>query len=275
MYCPAVAFCNAGPECTDAVAACASNACVGGVCTPTQLPGTCALQWCDPSPSGGCMSLSPPMDAGVDAGVVDAGVVDAAATDLGGETDAGRPCGMTCIVEGHCERRHIDCTSFDCVEDAPGVFFDPGSLCATDSVCSDTGECVSCVEDAPCSLGDCMYGVTHCDTGAPVCAMGLSGSHGGASPGTPCRLDHVDCAGDTCDANAVCATTDEGSMPGRTPRTCTMVGAACTTNCLNGDIGTDGVCAPRAGDFAGTDVRCGFGADSLCDGAGNCVPVPL
>ncbi|MBK8170395.1 MAG: hypothetical protein IPK60_08605 [Sandaracinaceae bacterium] len=195
MYCPSVLFCIDATDCTDPVAACASNECVSGVCTPTQVADTCANQWCNPDLEGGCTPLEV-MDGGMsDAGTSDAGTSDAevdaelsdADSDAGvpdAGVDAGPVCGTFCRPsEMSCQAGMWDCGEATPVC-APTTLLAPGTSCGVYRECDASGTCVtSCEDGAACVLED------SCEMGVFDCASGLCNSLGPdmlLAPGTEC-----------------------------------------------------------------------------------------
>ncbi|MBK8169557.1 MAG: hypothetical protein IPK60_04340 [Sandaracinaceae bacterium] len=336
VYCPSVAFCLNDAECTDPVAACAMNKCVSGICTPTQVEGTCATQWCDPDTSGGCMPLQEP-DAGTDAGFeMDAGIEMGVGRDAGLALDEGvdanlscgeecdpeaQPCfkgvwecegsAQTCVATADtepygtpcgdglmcnllhdcvenclddtscalpsdpCAAASINCDTGACEAIVPASRKAPGSPCATDAVCNDASECVSCISDVPCSVGGCRSGFVDCfSSGTASCAPCDSGGScvtGNAPAGTACRVDSEACVGDSCTPDAICAPLSEGGRLGMAALDCAFPGDACTAACRVGNISEDGVCVTRLSSFAPEGTPCGTSGFDSCDAAGNCV----
>lgn len=182
-FCPEVVFCNGDSECTDAVAPCAENKCVTGVCTPTESPGSLCppSSWCDPDSSGiGCT----PLDAG------DAGPADAGMTSDAGNDDMGNPlCGTPCAVATLCHSGAWNCTGGVAVCEDLGPA-PRGTPCGSGLECNLSHLCASpCVADQPCIIeGSCSRAIFDCET--ETC-----------NPTTP---PETLAAGDACGAGRVC-----------------------------------------------------------------------
>jgi hypothetical protein len=126
QYCSTVEFCGPSSEC-DAVAACATNNCIGNFCITESLasgPNACAEGlWCNPAATGdACQSI--PTEAVGDGG---------APADLG-------VCGLVCFVDGNeCLTGYWECASGTPV--CTGFVFEPSGTSCDDGVCDGAGNC--------------------------------------------------------------------------------------------------------------------------------------
>ena len=134
MYCPSVTFCNTASDC-GAVASCATQACIGGVCIATGAvsedggASSCPSdEWCDPTT--GCEPLMyTPTDGGV------------------GRSDASSVvCGTICSVPSQpCTAGAIECPDGAapyCRALVPTTDFMDGTACGAGGVCQ-SGACIT------------------------------------------------------------------------------------------------------------------------------------
>lgn len=187
-FCQQVRFCNRETDCP-AVNSCAIRSCIEGICVATAtLPPICSAdEWCDPS--RGCLSGT--------------GVID-------DESQCGRLCfadETPCVIGfWNCEDGRLSCEE---------LYRRPvGTECDVARVCSETGECVECLDGTNCRVG-CKLGTVSCDpiTGAPTCNLFVPDQNApldsACANDTAVCFSHTTCPGlGMCTATGLCEMSD-------------------------------------------------------------------
>lgn len=283
--------CAATESCV--ASACYPNDCLSGDCTATQV---CVSSLCTDKScvgvtcgaglkcaSGLCVSAC---QAGVacttnPSAACARGVTTCAGTQVGcvddAPLDAGASCGQNLVCDGDggcractegtscgtnpnvCTRGQIACSSGQPVCTDTAATVDGGVSCGAGQVCSGSGACIACVEDAGCTTNPdpCRVGATTCSTGTPVCVNTSALS----STGTACGLNLVCLAGACvgCDAGTSCTPSN----------VCHRGLTSCTTGtqlCVDQDAGI------ANGTTCGTNQVCNEGSCSACTAGTACVP---
>lgn len=228
----------------------AGNVCLAGVCLACAAGVTCV-------PSAN------PCHVGTTSCTTGAQVCEDASTAAPDGTPCGdgkvctagscAPCadGTACVPSSSCHVGITKCTSgaATCVD--TGAAAVPGATCAAASVCSASGTCIACLQDAACLFAgnSCHRGKLDCATGAPICK----------DAGTP-AADGTACGPDLACSAGACVACKAGLA-------CVPAGNTChvgTTSCATGAS----VCVD-SGNNAPDGLGCGAG--QFCS-AGACVP---
>lgn len=174
QYCPPIDFCNAASECP-AVAACAAQQCISGLCVPEQIAATeanaCADGlWCNPDAAENACQMTPTSTLTQDGGI-----------------DAGIRCGTICFQSNDaCSIGYWECADGGAPTCSSFIFATAGTSCGeTGNVCDGRGTCVEASDG----------GITPMDSGAQDAGdagdAGAAGDAGDASVMTDGRVGDV------------------------------------------------------------------------------------
>lgn len=169
-------------------------------------------------------------------------------------TGACAPCAEGGECQVGCATGHLSCATGTpaCFVESTSPRLPTGNMCETSCgtagtcptphVCSPAGECITCIDDAPCTSG-CEMGRISCADGG-VCV--LDNTH--VAPFTPCGAAHI------CDGRGECVTC--------------LDGAAYEDGCYGGTITACGTAAPTAASRSLLAATSSCGETEVCSGDG-------